>query len=185
MHGDQLHGAQEENFIIPLDECCGNLPIANGSNCTNINCRNTRSTNQIANKIRRRSTDPVSNQYSNFNLSAATNSTAANNTGLSGKDLLANSLLSNSLMNSLMNNLTNHLVNSGIIGTNLGTNNLSSLNLSAGLLNSTSISADSLNETEDNVDMDTQTNSSTNNNSLTTCNGTAAVSLSSNSIGKC
>lgn len=181
VHGEQLQGAQEENFIIPLnDDCCSGVPLVNGGNCNNPTCRNTRSANLSANK-RRRSTDPMQ-LLSSFGLQNSTSN------HLSKELLLANSLnplLSNSLMNGLMgnlmnnltNNLGNHLVN-GLVGSSLSTG------LSNTLANDTLSSTTS--EVEDNLDMDTQ---QTNLATTTTCNGTAAVSALSSStnsnIGKC
>lgn len=197
VHGDQLQGAQEENFIVPLnDDCCG-MPIANGANCNNPNCRNTRTiTNLVSNK-RRRSTDPMSNILSNFGLPNSTN-----NSSISKDLLLASSLnpiLSNSLVNGLMgnlvNNLTNHLNNhlvSGLVGSNLTNPNLSgglsSVNELLGSAATNSVSS----EAEDNLDnLDIQPNSTTSSLTCTTipCNGTTSVvsvsSNSSNNIGKC
>lgn len=205
VHGDQLHGAQEENFIVPLnDDCCG-LPIATNGNCTNANCRNTRTVATLnsnslsaapaaSNNKRRRSTDPMSSILSNMALQNSSGNSMLNKEQL----LLANSLnpllsssLMNGLMGNLMNNLTSHLGNhlvSGLVGSNLANAGLP-VGLSSAINASTAndlISSAATSEAEDNVDhLDSQQTPS----GSLTCNGTqAAVSVSSNSnnnIGKC
>lgn len=191
VHGDQLHGAQEENFIVPLnDDCCG-LPIATNGNCTNANCRNTRTVASLnsnslaaaapaANNKRRRSTDPMSSILSNMALQ----SSSAGGSMLNKEQLLlANQLLMGNLMNNLTSHLGNHLV-SGLVNSNLASAGLpAGLSINASTANDL-ISSAATSEAEDNMDhLDSQPSGSL------TCNGTqAAVSVSSNSnnnIGKC
>lgn len=134
IHGDQLQGVQEENFIAYLDECCANTTVASGGSCGAVGCRNGRTAASVAAGLagghlptnagkRRKSTDPaVTNLLANLILPGSQLS-------IGEKLLLASNQLNNQLVagqlgplfgtsqltNHLTSQLTNHLVG-GLMG---------------------------------------------------------------------